>query len=147
MSGLKKKERGGQNGYTLVELMVVITIMAILASVSAGVYTGYIKKAEMSGLYDTAHQIIQALEICEAENADGADTSGRYYWTDAYLKPPNHPDSILYPYVGDMTKDCTGYSLKIGKKEDRYRVVGFTYETDQYVVRWNRTSGITVEEK
>lgn len=145
---LKKREQGGRSGYTLVELMVVITIMAILASVSAGVYAGYVKKAKMSRLYETAHQIIQALEICEAEYGDATDTSGRHYWTDAYLKPPNHPDSILYPYVGDITKDCTEYSLKIGKSGGGgYRVTGFTYKTDQYVVQWNRTSGITIKEK
>ena len=35
----KKKDQGG---YSLVELMVVIVIMVILASVSIGVYNGYV---------------------------------------------------------------------------------------------------------
>ena len=39
----KKKDQGG---YSLVELMVVIVIMVILASVSIGVYNGYVERAK-----------------------------------------------------------------------------------------------------
>ena len=41
----KKKVIENTKGYSLVELMVVIAIMAILAASSTAVYTGYIKKA------------------------------------------------------------------------------------------------------
>ena len=42
----KKRIIKNNGGYSLVELMVVITIMAILAASSTTVYTGYIKKAK-----------------------------------------------------------------------------------------------------
>ena len=41
----QKMKRLDHGGYSLVELMVVIVIMVILASVSIGVYNGYVNRA------------------------------------------------------------------------------------------------------
>lgn len=145
---LRKRKGVCRKGYTLVEMMVVITIMAILAAASVGIYTGYVERARQASLYETASQIRQALSICEAEYAgvDGADSS--VYWTEGFLKPPNHPSSYLYPYVGEMTKDCTDYSLKIGKEGgSAYQITGFTYKTEKYEVQWSKSSGITVKKR
>ena len=61
------------------------------------------------------------------------------------LKAPNHEDSILYPYVGELTSDCTDYTLKTGKDSDgNPQIKGFTYETDEYVIKWRRGEEITV---
>lgn len=43
-----KKRLRSKRGYTLVELMVVVAIMAILAAASTPIFTGYIKKARAS---------------------------------------------------------------------------------------------------
>ena len=55
----KKKDQGG---YSLVELMVVIVIMVILASVSIGVYNGYVERAKSAVAYEKGHRIAEALE-------------------------------------------------------------------------------------
>lgn len=145
---MQKRKRGARKGYTLVELMAVITIIAILAAASAGIYTGYVERAKRAALYETAGQIRQALSICEAEYVDAGGEDPQFFWTDRFLKPPNHPDSILYPYVGEMTEDCTGYSLKIGKEgEDGYHITGFTYKTEEYEVVWSEESGITINKR
>lgn len=144
---LRKKKRA-RKGYSLVELMVVITIMAILAAASIGIYTGYVERARKAALYETADQIKQALAVCEAEYASGDNKSSRAFWSEGFLKPPNHPDSYLYPYVGETTKDCTDFSLKVGKDSGgTYHVTGFTYETEEYEVIWSAEDGITIEKK
>lgn len=146
---LKQRKKLGTNGYTLVELMVVITIMAILAASATGVYTGYIEKARSASLLSTGRQIKEALLICETEYKASAEYNGNSpYWNDAFLKAPNHPDSVLYPYVGDITGDCTGYTLKIGnEKSGKEYIKGFIYETDEYTIKWVRDGDITVTKK
>ena len=62
-----KLEKPGHDGYSLVELMVVIVIMVILASVSIGVYNGYVNRAKSAVAYEKGHRIAEALKICEAE--------------------------------------------------------------------------------
>lgn len=145
----KKREKLGTRGYTLVELMVVITIMAILAASAAGVYTGYIEKAKTASLLSTGRQIKEALLICDAEYRAGSNHSGdSMYWNDGFLKAPNHPDSLLYPYVGEITGDCTGYTLKLGNEKNGGEYIkGFIYETDEYTVKWVRGEDITVTKK
>lgn len=145
---LQKRKRGARKGYTLVELMVVIVIIAILAAASAGIYTGYVERARRAALYETANQIKQALSVCEAEYVDAEGEAPQFFWTDRFLKPPNHPDSILYPYVGEITGDCTEYSLKIGKEGGSgYHITGFTYKTKEYEAVWSKASGITIHKR
>lgn len=143
-----KKGKLGNKGYSLVELMVVIAIMAILAATGSGIYKGYIEKAKSAALLNTGHQIKEALMICEAEYQASGNSGASLYWNDQFLKAPNHEDSILYPYVGEVTKDCVGYTLKIGKDKDgNQQIKGFVYETDEYTVRWTRGDEITVTKR
>ena len=53
-----------QKGYTLVELMVVLTIIVILAGTSTPVFTGYVKKAKSSGYLAQCRTVYMAAESC-----------------------------------------------------------------------------------
>ena len=144
----KKKQKLGTKGYTLIELMVVITIIAILSAVGTGVYTGYIEKAKTVELIDKGHQIQEALMICEMEYVAENGVDAMMFWNDEFLAMPNDPESILYPYVGEITGDCTGYTLKTGKDANGDpKITGFTYNTAEYRVIWKRDDGITVNKK
>ena len=140
-----KNRRLGDDGYSLMELMVVVAIMTVLTTASSGIYKGYIDKAKSSLMLNTGYQIKEALLICEAEYMATADSDDSLYWNDAFLKAPNHEDSILYPYVGEVTKDCTDYTLKIGKDSNgNEQIKGFVYETDDYIIRWTRGNEIEI---
>ncbi len=144
----KEKKKLGKQGYSLVELMVVIVIMAILAAAGTGVYTGYIEKAKTAALYDKAHQIKEALLICEAEYMAMSDVDDMIFWNEEFLAKPNDPNSILYPYVGENTGDCTGYTLKTGKDSDGDpKITGFVYDTEDYKVIWKRDGDVTITKK
>lgn len=64
-----------RNGFTLVELMVVITIMAILAAASAPVFSGYVKKAKATAHLAECRMIYMSvqtsLEELRTESSDG----------------------------------------------------------------------------
>ena len=144
---MKNKGKGlNKKGYTLMELMVVIMIMVILTATGTGVYRGYVDKAKAAVHYDTARQIKDALLICEVEYMAKGELDASVYWDDAFIKAPNHPDSILYPYVGESMEECKGYTLKLGKNESGdYQISGFCYESEGYMVEWERDGEITVE--
>lgn len=89
----EKRVIGNTKGYSLVELIVVIAIMAILTASSTTVYTGYIKKAktaealaqcravyvaaetyfiEYSGSFDGSEEDLEEMteELCELTHLD-----------------------------------------------------------------------------
>ena len=128
-----------EKGNSLIELMVVIAIMAILAAAGSGIYRGYIDKAKAATMLNTGRQIKEALMLCETEYVASGGNGSVMFWSDAFLKAPNHEDSILYPFVGEVTQDCVGYTLKTGKDSNgNPQIKGFTYETDEYVIKWRR---------
>ena len=135
-----------EKGYSLIELMVVIAIMTILAAAGSGIYKGYIDKAKAATMLNTGRQIKEALMICETEYVANGGNGSAMFWSDAFLKAPNHEDSILYPFVGEVTQDCVDYTLKTGKDSNGDpQIKGFIYETTEYVIKWKRGEEISVE--
>lgn len=59
-----------KQGYTLVELMVVVTIIAILTATSTPVFTGYIKKAKTSKNLAECRMICMAVESSLSDSFD-----------------------------------------------------------------------------
>lgn len=141
---LKKLDRGG---YSLVELMVVIVIMVILASVSIGVYSGYVKRAKSAVAYEKGHRIAEALKICEAEYDLSGDISISKLSevSSNLMKKPNDPESILYPYVGEETDDCTDFTVSLKNLGNgKVEIQGFTYTADKYEITWTNDDGVEV---
>lgn len=62
-------------GFTLVELIVVIAILAILGGVAVPAYSGYVKKANMQADITLASEVAHALELYYYSNPG---TSGGY---------------------------------------------------------------------
>ena len=134
----QKMKRLDHGGYSLVELMVVIVIMVILASVSIGVYNGYVNRARSAVFYEKGHRIAEAFKICEAEHG----LSGEF---ENIMKKPNDPDSPLYLYVGEDTDDCTDFTLSFKNTGDgKMEINGFTYTADTYEIRWTEDDGVKV---
>lgn len=62
-------------GYTLLEIMVVVTIVAIVASIAIPNYTGYLRKARRSDAMATLSEFANAMERYKLTNGNyiGAD--------------------------------------------------------------------------
>src|SRR5690554_315007 len=61
-----------QNGFTLIELMITVAIVAILASIAMPSYENYTRRANRSDALDTIHNILIAQERYYADNMEYA---------------------------------------------------------------------------
>jgi len=68
------RKRGVNGGFTLIELMIVVAIVAILTSIAIPSYTAYVRKAERKAAMGALQGLAQAMEryYAQANTYDGA---------------------------------------------------------------------------
>ncbi|MCX8957577.1 prepilin peptidase-dependent pilin [Erwinia psidii] len=64
-----------QQGFTLIELMIVIAIIAILSAIGLPAYQNYLQKAALTDMLQAAMPFKTAIEICAIEHGSTGDCS------------------------------------------------------------------------
>jgi len=102
-------------GFTLMEIMVTITIMAILISIAVPSYRQYITKGNRAGVQSELMQIASALERYKAlqmtyTNATLEAGAGSVYGSDVY--PKNATGSKILYTLSFATAPSTTWELR-----------------------------------
>lgn len=114
-------QQQGQNGFTLVELMIVIVIVAILTTVTVPMMVGRVERAKLSEGMAACSAIAASLTTYSAENSDAAldftsldltsdlgfasaDLDGKYFAQGDYVITAGTYD----PDTGILTYTITG---------------------------------------
>ena len=66
-----------QHGFTLIELMVVIGIIAILSAIGIPAYQNYLRKAALTDMLQTFVPYRTAIELCALDHGGAARAFGR----------------------------------------------------------------------
>lgn len=80
------QKRKNEKGFTLVELLVVITIMGILGTLLVTNYTKYVDKSKQVVVDEQLSEIVKAFEVAFLENAKYDNTTLVDYSTILGLK-------------------------------------------------------------
>ena len=109
-----------QHGFTLVELMITITILAIITAIAIPAYQGYISSAKRTECLNTLTEITLAQEEFFLENnryfsgvqnsttTDGLKTNSGGFYSKEYLNTDNCTYAVVAGPTGDI---ATSYVL------------------------------------
>ena len=68
------RRNSNQKGFTMVELMVVVVIVGVLASVAVPLYSKYIKNARITEATGRISEVVTASKAWAIENSNAAGT-------------------------------------------------------------------------
>jgi len=105
-----------RRGFTMLELMVVVIIVAVLAAVAVPLYTGYIKKARVSEAEARLGQILTAAKAFGQETGNWPIATSAGFFGDMTASP-NFTYAITSasgPATGTFTSTATGTGTMAG---------------------------------
>lgn len=136
MKNVKETKKLNNKGFSLVELIIVVAIMAVLIGVLAPQYLKYVEKSRESADLDNYEAIVSAIEIYAADPANTTAPTGTMNFVkgtaataDANIVTALTSAGIDITKV--TTKSATYGTVKITVATDSTSIVKFSFDNDK----------------
>lgn len=129
---------GEREGFSLIELIIVIAIMAILIGVIALVVLPYLSSSKVSKDHDTLNQVATAFKSAVAVQKTKADIKGETITT-IRTKDPKLADKIDELLDGSVADAKKGLASDAASSKDFY----FTYDSTGCYVSIGSAAGVS----
>ncbi len=120
-----------QTGFTIVELLIVIVVIAILAAITIVAYTGIQDRAKFSQKRSDLSNIQKVVEMYYADNGSYPDTSGQWRFQrevgDAFIP------GVVPKYTSSLPKITEGLSTQANSNTYVYKSNGNDYKIIRFI--------------
>lgn len=127
---MERKKKRWRGGFTLVEVLVVMAILAILAAITVPSFSGYIDKAKEEAYLSEARNVFTAVQIYVAEQYSEGTLNRTNMKRDLMEYTLGAPEHALTEVLrGGYTEGARISSLTVTESGD---FNGFTYDVENY---------------
>ena len=130
-------------GFTIIELLIVIIVIAVLATISIVAYNGSQDRAEYAHAASDMKHINDALLVYKAQNGSYPSTGGAYVYQNSPNGGSTCGGSTLNTTFLSMLVPSYLDTMPVGKTKSSYTCFSYAYisnGTDYKLLRWSQAN-------